>query len=365
MLQKNICIEVFALKNSHEHLVQRINETIGTAVFYAEADSLKNRFTGHLHFLLKNPFLYLRRLITSSSPQFDLRKRFLRELHNVKYIAERNPDHLHAHFGCRAADIAFLAHLMTGVNFTFTTHRRDIFETPPQNYRLKSRYAKKHITISEFNKNYLAQHFGVDPHTIEVIHCGVDSDRIKPLVRADKELSPRIITVARLSAEKGLENLIRACSILRAKGIRFHCDIVGDGHQRDLLRSLIHKLNLQDELTMLGGRTNDTVLQLMQKADLMVLPSRSEGISVSVMEAMACGIPVLTTDITGIRELIEDGVTGFIVPPENAQALANKLILLLQKQKMRMQVVPAARNKIVTDFDLKKQTSKLLSVWKS
>ena len=365
LLQQNIEVEIFALKNSHENLDKKISDTLGKSIFYAEKDSIKNRIIGHSYFIIKNPFLYLRWfLISSSSPHFGLKRRFLKELKNIKTILGRNPDHLHAHFGCRTADIAFLAKLLTGIDFTFTTHRRDIFETPPINYRIKSKYAKKHITISEYNKNYLIQHFGVNPRDIEVVHCGVDSKKIQPTRSVPSNWPPRIITIARLSHEKALENLIESCRLLRDRGIRFHCDIVGEGNQRELLRSLIHGLNLQTQVKLLGSKTNETVLQLIKKANLMVLPSLSEGLSVAIMEAMASGIPVVTTDVTGIRELIDDNVTGYIVPPKNIQALANKLFLLLQNENMLRNVVSAARNKILAEFDLEQQTKKLLSVWR-
>lgn len=262
-------------------------------------------------------------------------------------------EHLHAHFAGDAAWVAMLASKLSGIPYSFTIHAGGIFGWP---YLIKEKIAgaKFVVSISEFNKNYLG---GADK--IKVIHCGVDLEQFR-LRNAPQNQIPQILTVARLEEKKGHRYLLEALKILKDKKLKFQVTIVGGGVLENDLKKQMRALGLENCARFTGPLTQNEVKKLLREADVFVLPcvtaknGNMDGIPVSLMEAMAVGVPVVSTRLSGIPELIEDGKTGLLVEPESAVELVEAVEKVLAGPDLRSRLVQQARIKVEEDFDIKK-----------
>ena len=360
-MQKNgIEIEVFAFSKTNEDKSHSGISNIKKIEYYSK-HKITEELRHHFYLFLTHPKNYLKALLFSLNWKNQVLKLFINKISFILLIDKAKPDHIHAHFGHRASNMAMLINLLYGTPFTFTTHRYDIFDAPPRNYKIKSELAKKHITISEFNKRYIIDKFNVAERNISVIHCGVDFQRKFPVRNLSNENI--ILSIARLEKLKGLDVLIKTCAELKKKQIQFQCLIAGDGAERIKLEQLINEYSLDSQVKLLGNITQDEIFELLSKASIKVLPSRSEGIAVALMEAMAMKVPVISTDIYGIPELIDDGMSGFLVEPENVLKLTEKIETLLKNSELRQKFSENGYRKVYTEFNLSTETSKLLKIW--
>lgn len=282
--------------------------------------------------------------------------------------------HMHSHFASLASCYTMYISRLLGKPFTFTIHGwYDLYEAPPSDLAGRAASAKKVITISDYNKRYLISKFKIPAEKIEVIHCGVDLDYFnnrpqtedhRPKTTDQRPETTRIIlSVARLHAVKNLETLIRACSRLAKNGNGFKCAIVGEGGERPKLEKLICDMGLTATISLLGSKNLEEVRDLYKTASVYVLPSKHETMGVTTMEAMATGIPVISTNIYGIPELIDDGQNGYLIDPEDDARLAVHLEELLGDDFKRAAFGKNGRGKIDSDFNLNKEVNKLIKVW--
>jgi glycosyltransferase involved in cell wall biosynthesis len=180
-----------------------------------------------------------------------------------------------------------------------------------------------------------------------------------------------MVCVGSLEEVKGHRFLIEACGMLRDRGLQFQCHLVGEGPLRKAVVAQIDGLGLTDHVVMHGARSRDAVAHLLSCADAAVLAShptregRREGIPVALMEAMASGLPVVSTDISGIPELIESGTTGVLVPSGDATALAGALLQLAEDAALRDRLGRAARQRVIEGFNLRANTAQLLRRFQS
>lgn len=354
-------IEILAFSKGKEKKVHAQSYELKTVVYLKSA--LLRIISAHIYWFFRAPFKYLKIFIKSLNPEYGLFKRFIKELYVVRIIEKREPDHIHAHFGLRCADTSLLTSMLIGMPFTFTTHRYDIFDNPARNYKVKSRLAKKHITVSEYNKRYLIEKLGVAEKDISVVHCGVDFSRQFPGRITDTENI--IVSIARLEKQKALENLIRACFELKKDNIKFKCLIAGEGTQRHYLEDEIRKLGLAGEMVLLGSLTQDEVFELLAGARLMVLPSNSESLPVALIEAMAMRVPVIGPKVLGVPELIEEGKCGFLISPGDVKTLVEKTKILLSDESLRALFCENGYRKVYEDYNLEKECGRLLRIWQS
>ena len=238
--------------------------------------------------------------------------------------------HIHAHYATYPALAAWIIQRLNGISYSLTVHAHDIFvERPMLATKLKA--ALFIVAISRFNRDFLAREVGewVCPKT-HVIHCGIDPAQYPPRQVKDNNGEPfRMITIGSLQPYKGQEFLIEACALLK---IPFVCQIIGEGEQRPILAALIQKYQLQGKVELLGAKTQQEVAQLLAQADCYVQPSiiqsngKMEGIPVALMEAMASGLPVIATQISGIPELVQPGISGTLVPERSAADLSQAIL---------------------------------------
>jgi colanic acid/amylovoran biosynthesis glycosyltransferase len=279
-------------------------------------------------------------------------------------LQEFGPELVHAHFATESTAVAREVAEAHRVPFTFTSHGYDIHRKPPPDFAERAAAAAAVVTVSRANAAYIEKTFGVPAAHIRVIPCGTDVQFFQPRNEPrPSEPAPLIVCVARHVVVKNLGVLIRSCGLLRDRGIAFRCMLVGDGPCRAELETLSAQLALSELVQFAGFATQEEVLHYWQSASLGVLTSDNEGMPVCLMEAAACGVPVVATCVGGIPELVIDGQTGLLTPPGDARALASALERLLVDSDLRKRFGAAARKRAEAKFSVVNQVDQLIELW--
>ncbi len=278
-------------------------------------------------------------------------------------LRDFQPQLIHAHFAREATATARELAGELDVPFTFTAHRYDIYDKAPPDFAARAAAAAAVITVSQANAQYIATTFGVPVSHMHVIPCGIDTERFAPSGLPAWEGPPLILCVARLVPVKNQKLLLRACARLKALDVRFRCVLVGDGPTRQALLDDVAALGLASSVELAGAADQTEVLRWLQQATVVVLSSRSEGMPVCLMEAAACGVPAVATGVSGVPEMIADGITGLIVSPGDDAALASALCRILSDRDLALRMGKAARLRALKQFSVKLQVDRLLDVW--
>lgn len=280
----------------------------------------------------------------------------------------RGVQHIHAHWAHTATTIAMHASQLLNIGFSFTGHANDLFVHRIA-LREKVRRARFIVAISEFHRDLYVK-LGGDPERIPVVYCGIDMANFTPRDQEDVEPDgrPRIVSVGRLVEKKGFGFLIEACKILADRGVDFTCTIAGSGPLLQDLREHIHCKGLEDRVSVTGEVVmQDQLPDLLRSADAFVLPcvrdsdGDMDGLPQVLIEAMACGAPVISTRLVGIPDLVRDGRTGFLVQTENVEELAEAMIALLA-EPVRARGIGAAGAEWVRDHFSREETVRRLAV---
>lgn len=242
------------------------------------------------------------------------------------WVLEHQVRHIHAHFGSNGAEVAMLAHLLTGIPYSFTVHGPDEFDKPEFiGLAEKIRHAAFVRAISSFTSSQLCRWIpATEWRKIKVVRCGLDADFTTP-PRTARLASHDLISIGRLSAQKGQFILLEALAALADEGVPFKMTFVGDGPLRSDLERCIRALGLEGQVEMTGALSNAEVRTRILSARALVLPSFAEGLPVVLMEALALGRPVVTTYVAGIPELVSEGVCGWLVPAGDAGRLSQAI----------------------------------------
>ena len=289
----------------------------------------------------------------------------------LSLIRRFRPQLLHAHFATEATAAAIELATEEIIPFTFTAHGYDIYRKAPSDFRARAMAASAVVTVSRANAKYMAQTFGLPASQMRIIPCGIDMQRFRPLpdraacqsgdsVAGESHL---IVCVARLVTVKNLRLLLESCALLRNKGVKFRCVIIGDGPCRDELENTRKQLNLSGIVEFPGAAEQTEVVNWWQQATLGALTSDNEGMPVSLMEAAACGVPVVATAVGGIPELVQDGTTGLLVRAGDARELANAFERLIVDGNLRTRMRQAARLHAESKFSVTRQVDRLLALW--
>jgi colanic acid/amylovoran biosynthesis glycosyltransferase len=275
--------------------------------------------------------------------------------------------HIHAHFANHPTVAALAAHRLTGIPFSFTAHAHDLY-VDRHMLEQKVRAAAFVVAISQYNKELIVKHCGEDVRDkVVVIHCGVDTSLFRPR-RKSAGRPFTIVCVGALEEKKGQTYLVEACRLLKERNLDFVCDLIGQGQTRLALEQQIARAGLADQVRLAGGRPRHEVLRILEQADAVALPSiqtksgKMEGIPVALMEPMACEVPVVSTRISGIPELVEDGQTGLLVPPQDPAALADALERLARDPELGRRLGRAGRAKVLREFELTDNATKLTNM---
>jgi glycosyltransferase involved in cell wall biosynthesis len=272
--------------------------------------------------------------IVSALDEWGRRTDFLR-LYQAVYVGlrlqEMGINHVHAHFMGLAARTAFWIHKFFPITFSFTAHANDIFA--PRNFEIGLDKlvdtARVVITVSDYAKKFLQERFPECADHVRRIYNGLD---LAEFGRTNfSSAPPLILAVGRLIAKKGFADLIHACGSIAERGKSFRCEIIGEGPLENELRGQIERLNLQNRVALSGAKPQLEVRRHLAAANVFVLPSvvDAEGgmdnLPTVIMEAMATGLPVVSTEIGGIPEMVVENETGFLLEPADAIGLATAI----------------------------------------
>ncbi|MBN1427329.1 MAG: glycosyltransferase family 4 protein [Anaerolineae bacterium] len=374
----DIGIEIFSLLNPRPGIVHEdVRELLPLAHYSAFLS--KEVIGAQLYFIKKCPRRYLRAFLKAirlsyQEPGLLIRTLliFPKSVYFARQMQAMGIRHIHAHFawlGGIAA--AIIAHLL-GITYTVHPHAFDLFTRKPEAVRMLLEDASQIVTISEYHRDYIVS---ICPQKtsddIMVVHCGLDVAQFKTDRKVANNVEPLILSVGSLIEKKGHEYLIDACACLAERGIPFHCDIAGGGPRRryELLQSRIIRNHLQERVTLLGPVRQDRLVEHYQRSDIFALPcvvaksGDRDGVPVVLMEAMACELPVVTTAVAGIPELVEDGRTGLIVKERDVASLAAALEKLIVDDPLREKLGKQARQKVQADFNIQQSAAKLASVF--
>jgi len=260
-------------------------------------------------------------------------------------------------------------HALTGIPYSFTVHGSDLHR---DRHMLREKVADAAfvVPISRYNQQIIiATCKGDFADKTVVIHCGVDTQVFQPNSMPtpfEQGTGPfTILCIGTLHEVKGQSYLIEACRLLRDSGIDFACRFVADGPDLAMLQRLVEEAGLTNRVHFHGRLTRNEVAILLSNADVVATPSvptsdgRREGIPVVLMEAMASGVAVVASDLSGIPELVEDERCGLLVPPRDVQGLASALALLYNNAEIRHRFGKEGREKVVTEFDVSSNAATL------
>jgi glycosyltransferase involved in cell wall biosynthesis len=373
--RRGIELDIFSLVRSGEEVVQpRVAEVRASVSYLEDARRLRwrERIRPHLVVLVTAPVRYLRSLVFSlRHPRLSAGYGDCSTLRCFAYavqvalaVARRRASgqdvgHVHAHFAHDPALVALLVTRLTGVPFSFTGHARDLYQIPAISLAARSAEATTVVTCCRANADYLSS---VLPRRhrppVRVIHHGVDLDRFGLDPRQSGGPVPELVCVGRLVEKKGHVDLLTALSLLKSSGAAFSCRIYGEGPLQDTLRRLGADLGLDEHVAWMGPCSSEQVAAALAAADAFVLtPIHTEdgdrdGIPNVLVEAMASGLPVVTTSAGGITELVEHQANGLVTAPGNVTAIAASIGRLLDDPGLRRRLGSAARRTVESDYDI-------------
>jgi len=287
----------------------------------------------------------------------------VKHLLQAGYLVERllpgqGVTHLHAHFAHSPASVAMFASLLSGLPFSFTAHAKDIYTSDPEQLREKLSLARFVVTCTESNRRHLAALAGPEGGPIHRVYHGIDLALFQGGLNGHRPEPPyRILTVARLTAKKGLPTVLRAVRRLVDQGLAIEHTLIGDGEERKAILGLIRSLGLSEVTRSLGTRPHEEVIEHYRRADLFVLGCEiapngdRDGIPNVILESMAMGVPVVATPVSAIPEAVEHGKTGLLVEPGRPEEMAGAMTRLLTDEALRQGVAAAARAKVARAFD--------------
>ncbi len=356
-------VRIFALLPPEDTHFQDIIARVRAPVTYLRARSSKTSefWSTLLHAAKELPDVWK---YLSAGPD-ETPREVLQALILALEIKKQGISHLHAHFATSATVVARLAASFAGISFTFTAHAKDIFldDISLENLRQKFLSAALAVTVSDYNVIYLKEKLGISDTRIRRIYNGLDLERFS-YSEPDLE-SSRIVAVGRLVEKKGFGILIDACNILRSRNVHFECRIVGTGPLQAELENQVKETGLEDQVILCGPRPQHEVIREIRNAALFVAPcivgddGNRDGLPTVLLETMALGTPCISTNVTGIPEVIHDKITGLVIEQGDAVGLADTLETLLGDKALRVRLAREARALIEEKFDIKRNAAEL------
>ena len=342
------------------------------SVRYLLPISIITLILSHLWGVVTRPFIFLRTLFylfTRSHPNMSARLKTLLHFSTGVYAAyllrEQPGNHVHAHFVDRATTVAMVIGRLHNIPYSATAHATDIYVNPimlPE----KISQARFVATCTQYNKDHLEATIGSEiSRKVHRIYHGLDMVNYKPQHQPTDK--PLIIAVGQLKEKKGFTYLIQACHLLKERGYNFECHIVGPpGPALHQIEEQIKQLDFADTVILCGALPHEAVIDKYKQAALFSLPcvvqadGERDGIPNVILEALAMELPVVSTRHSGIPEVIEDGINGLLVPPEQTIPLAEALARLLDNPEFAKKLGSKGRETIMGSFSVENNVEKLL-----
>jgi len=366
--QLGVPVHIFSMRHPRENFSHAIIDQIQAKVDYLPTElylEFPRLFFPTALLAVRKPSLFLAALAKA-------RERFgrTRNLGTLKHLLQagylaghllpRSPEvvHLHAHFAHSPSSVALFTSLLSGLEFSFTAHAKDIYTSNPAQLKEKIDLAKLVVTCTRYNKKYLQDLAGETSTPIDCVYHGID---LKLFQFPDQHKQPkppyRILTVARLAEKKGVPTILEALAHLKGQGVDFEYTLIGDGEDKEEIIAQIFRLGLQDRCRCLGVRTHREVVREFERADLFVLGCRvaasgdRDGIPNVLVESLAMGLPAVGTKVSALPEIIRDGQTGLLVPPEDPEDMAAAMHKLLCEDDVRERIMEQGQQLVQASFD--------------
>ena len=338
----------------------------------------RGRFVlNHLKWLVRRPLRYLGTLLLVTLRSEDTLKNrgfallhFAMAVHLASEVERQGIRHVHAQFAINAATIALVLSRLLDIRFSFTAH--NLLFTKRMVLDQKLQRARFVVAISEFTRRFVVETApagGSLAERVHIVHCGLPLQQFPLRERTPRNAVPEVLFVAQLQERKGTPVLVDACRLLAERGIQFHCTIVGGGPFLQPVREQVDSLGLEGIVELTGPMPQERLPSLFQGADIFTIPCVTasdgdmDGIPVALMEAMAMGIATVSTRVSGIPELIEDGVSGLLVNERDSYALADALERLIVDPALRTRLGAAGHSVIERDFDVERTTAELAELF--
>ena len=393
-------LQIFALQSLSEKKVHAQVGEIQARVSYlpenaAAADApfgiwLRANFallwSGHGKLLKRRTLPYLKTFLSAAqfsvkyrSSMWRLKKSFFKDFLRAGHIAAQVIDsetvgHLHGHFCHGSATITMWVSQITGIPFSFTAHAKDIYLpelNPGDLLPKKIRLAKFVATCTDANRLHL-QRLCPEVRSIRTVYHGLSTAFFNPAPAHEESGTPTILSVGRFVKKKGFPVLVEACSLLHEKNHDFRCRIVGAADEdSEPVQRLIAKYHLEHRVFLEGPVSQEELKQIYRECTIFALPclvagnGDRDGIPNVLVEAMAMAKPVVATEVSGIPELIDHGIDGLLVPPQDPHGLAGALSVLLQDRALRLRLGREARQTVCARFDSSKTTVLLRDLFES
>ena len=296
--------------------------------------------------------------------------RFFEAIYLGNRLKKAGIEHLHVHFAGMATRTAWWIKKLFGINYSFTGHANDIFvEKPDQRVPLESLMAEARfvVTVSDYAVDYLKSRFPVAAHKIYRVYNGINLAQFTPAQPGVQ--SVRIISVGRLIPKKGYADLIEACGLLYKQGFDFRCTIVGGGPEHLPLRQLIEAQRLDKMIELVGPKSQTEIVELLAQSQIFVFPARrdeagdQDNLPTVLIEAMASGLPIVTSRLAGIPEIITDQINGILVPQRAPEALASAIRSLLLDPKKREKLGASGLSTAREKFSLAATVQELIAIF--
>lgn len=325
----------------------------------------------NLGVFLKKPFLYVSLIFqiiwgNRSSLDFLLKglSLFPKAIYTAKQMEKLGIEHIHAHYASHPALMAWVIKKIANISYSITIHSHDIYDCHAM-LGPKLKEASFLAPISHYNIRYLNQLLGSwIVEKCHVVRCGIEPERYIPKKsNAEKNELFKILQIGSLHWKKAQVYLVQVMASLKERGVPFNLKIIGEGIERSSIEAEIKKHGLENHIELLGAKTQDEVAQYLRTVDCYVQSSVSEGIPVAIMEAMACELPVVSTNITGIPELVLDQETGILVPVNSVTEMSEALYKLYNTPNLMGKMGKQGREWVLREFILEKNVRKLVSLF--
>ncbi|MEY2540683.1 MAG: hypothetical protein QOI22_285 [Verrucomicrobiota bacterium] len=361
--RQGVKIDIYSIRKPHTEPPQDWDKEILERIHYLpEEAELTRGIDGELK---KKE---LPKEIVDLAAEWGRRSDFLR-LYQAIYVGSRlqksGVDHLHAHFAGMAARTAYWLNRFFSIPFSFTAHANDIFAPKEFEISLEKLIgaARTVFVVSEYGANFLKDCFPQDAAKIHRVYNGLDLSKFK---HADfSNPVPTIIAIGRLIGKKGFGDLVQACDLLKKRGRDFRCEIIGDGPLGDELCARIAEFGLTTQVSLAGPKTQREIVERLASARVFVLPSvvdpdgARDNLPTVIMEAMAAGLPVVSTAVGGIPEMVMHDETGFLVQPGDPMSLADAIERVIVDLPLAKRLGQRGRERAEKLFSIEKNVREL------
>ncbi|MBW4660820.1 MAG: glycosyltransferase [Drouetiella hepatica Uher 2000/2452] len=368
--KQGVDVQTFSIRRTgDEHIVGVEQAAERDRTFYILPVRSIALLVAHFTLLIASPARYLKAIqLAWSTRQVGLKGTFYQAFYFLEagilayQIRQKQIQHLHNHFADSSCTVAMLAAELGGFTFSFTMHGPSIF-FEPHRWQIGEKI-KRALFVSCISHFCRSQGMIFAPadrwNRMHIIHCGVEPSLFEQVKH--QGVGKNLLYVGRLAVVKGLPILLESLVTLKRSHPDITLTVVGDGPDRPQLEQQATQMGLAANVRFVGYQSQAEVRECMQQTDIFVMSSFAEGVPVVLMEAMAAGVPVVATQIAGVSELVEDGISGFLVPPGDPIALGDRIEKLLPSAEFRNRLGTAGRAKVEKEFNIDREVARLYRV---